>query len=594
MSSSTLASASQWQLREAGTIAINRALDHSKRLGIHPLIAHLAYLRGYEDPETMRPFLDPSLRELPDPCLLLDCDQAAKRILEAFERHERVVIYGDYDVDGVTSSALLWRFFKEALQLELSVYIPQRLTEGYGLNKDAIRALSARGTQVIITVDNGSAAIEEVALAQSLGMDVIIVDHHTVSVPEPPAFAHLNPHRPECRYPDQNLAAVGVAFMLIIHIRRLLRDDARFPHAQSPNLSELLDIVALGTVADVAPLVGINRILVRAGLKVAQEGKRIGLWALAELSDVKLNQLTARDIGFKLGPRLNAAGRINDARAGLQLLITDQREEARHIASQVDHFNRERRSIQEDVQREAMLQAEQHQQRSVIVVSSPRWHHGVVGIVAARISDRFNRPAIVLGGDQVNGQLVLKGSARSVPHINLKAALDHCSEYLLTYGGHAAAAGLTLNPSNLQTFINTLDQTIKEGQSELHSNSPIIADAELALHEVNPELLEQLSLLEPLGHGNPAPLFITRGVKARAKTLSQGKHLKLHFNLPPPLPAEAIGWGLGSEINLCNGPIDLVYQPRWDEYQGIKKIILFLSAVRRHDPSPLPPPSMEA
>ena len=436
----------------------------------------------------------------------------------------------------------------------------------------------------MITVDNGSSAQEEVKLAQDLGMDVIIVDHHTVSEPEPPAFAHLNPHRVHCTYPDKGLAAVGVAFMLIIHLRRLMRDDHRFSEVQQVNLSSLLDIVALGTVADVAPLVGVNRSLVRAGVKAAQQGSRVGLRALSTVCDVKLRQLSARDISYKLGPRLNAAGRIDDARCGLHLLISDQYDEAHMIASKVEQLNRERRQIQDEVQRSAMRQAEQYAQSAAIVIASPTWHHGVVGIVAARVAEAFHRPAIILGGDSDQGVARLKGSARSVPGLNLKAALDRCSTHLLTYGGHAAAAGMTLEPERLDDFRQALCRALEEDHPSLKTLPALIADAEISLEEVNQDFLDHLNVLEPLGHGNAPPLFLTRNVKARVSTMSHGRHLKLHFNLPPHLPSEAIGWGMGHLATSCQGPVDLCYQPRWDEYKGIRKIVLMLRGIRPHDP----------
>ena len=247
-----------------------RAVELSQTLSLHPVIPHLLAQRGVNTLEDMKRFLEASLNELPDPALLQDCDLAANRLLDAVYKGQKIVVYGDYDVDGVTSSSLMWRFFKEAFDVELSIYIPQRLKEGYGLNKEAITHLSEHGAELLVTVDNGSSAIEEVAHARDLGIDVIIIDHHVVSDPEPVAFAHLNPHRRSCVYPDKRLAAVGVAFMLLIHIRRLVRDDPRFSSARSPNLSHLLDIVAVGTVADVAQLRGVNRSLVRAGIDTAR------------------------------------------------------------------------------------------------------------------------------------------------------------------------------------------------------------------------------------------------------------------------------------------------------------------------------------
>ena len=574
-----------WLIRSANHEERSRAVHLGKELAVHPIIPHLLSQRGVSSVEEMRQFLQASLSELPDPILLKDIDLAARRLLDAINHGEKIVIYGDYDVDGVTSSALIWRFFKETFDAELSVYIPQRLKEGYGLNKEAVSHLAQHGAQLIVTVDNGSSAIDEVAHAQHLGIDVIIIDHHVVSDPEPPAFAHLNPHRKECTYPDKRLAAVGVAFMLLIHLRRLIRDDSRFPRARSSNLSELLDIVAVGTVADVAQLKGVNRALVKAGINTARSQNRAGLIALSEVSQCLLAELTARDIGYKLGPRLNAAGRIDDARCGFRLLISDHPHDTRNLAAHVEQYNQERRQIQEEIQREAMAQAEHFAEDAVIVVADPSWHHGVVGIVASRIVERFHRPTIVLGGDDSRGGIKLKGSARSLPHLNLKAALDLCSEHLLTYGGHAAAAGMSLEQSALEDFRVALNQAVAQASPELTRLPPLIADVELGLHEVNAQLLEQLNLLEPLGHGNPPPLLLTRGVKARVSTMSQGKHLKLHFDFPAHLPSEAIAWGMGDKADLCKGPVDICYQAKWDSFRGIRKIVLMIKGLRAHDPN---------
>ena len=577
----------QWQLKSASEQDIARAMQFGKALKVQPLLAHLLIQRGFHTLGDMKSFLNASLNDLPDPNLMMDCDKAARRLLDALDQQESIVIYGDYDVDGVTSSSLIWRYFKEAFDTELNVYIPQRLKEGYGLNKEAISLLAKKGAQLIITVDNGSSAFEEVKHAKNLGLDVVIVDHHTVSSPEPPAYAHLNPHRSNCTYPDKNLAAVGVAFMLLIHLRRLVRSDQRFSSAKQVDLSQLLDIVALGTVADVAQLQGVNRALVKSGLDIAKTNKKAGIVSLCETSKCKLEELSTYNIGYQLGPRLNAAGRIDDARCGFKLLISDQMHETRQLAAHVEHYNQERRAIQENIQREALQQAEQYAQDAVIIVQDPDWHHGVVGIVASRIVDRFHRPTIVLGGDDQQGEFRLKGSARSIPKLNLKAALDQCSHHLLTYGGHAAAAGMSLKPESLDAFRADLNRVINESSPKLRVLPPLLADAELNLQDVNAVLLDQLAYLEPLGHGNPAPIFLTRGIQARSSTMSHGKHLKLRFNLPPNMPAEAIGWGMGKQEDLCRGLVDICYQAKWDSFRGIRKIVLMIKGIRIHDPSPI-------
>ena len=304
--------------------------------------------------------------------------------------------------------------------------------------------------------------------------------------------------------------------------------------------------------------------------------------ALAQVARTDLTTLTARDIGFKLGPRLNAAGRIDDARCGLQLLISDDPDHTRQIAAHVEQFNQERRALQDDILQEALAQAERYAQDSVIIVASPEWHHGVVGIVASRLMETFHRPTVVLGGDETHGELRLKGSARSLPNINFKKALDQCADHLLTYGGHAAAAGMSLKPDSLEALRASLNQALNQADAHFFEKPPMIADAELNLIEVDGTLLDQLNTLEPLGHGNPQPIFVSRAIRARVTTMSQGKHLKLHFDLPPHRPAEAIGWSMGHLASQCEGLIDLCYQPKWDYFRGVKKIVLMIKGIRPH------------
>ena len=341
-----------WKLAEVDEGRVTALAD---ALALPPIVARVMALRGV-DVDDAEAFLRASLADMPDPALMADIDAAAERIVRALRDGEKITVYGDYDVDGVTSTAVLWLFFRDHLGVELDYYIPHRLREGYGLNIGAIDTLAERGTRVLITVDNGSSAVKEIRHAAECGMDTIIIDHHQISDPEPQAFAHLNPHRTRCDFPYKGLAAVGVAFILLVQVRRHLR-RAAFYTGPEPRPDRYLDLVALGTVADVAPLTGLNRALVRYGVKVMKARPRVGISALLDVTRTALEGISARDFGFRLGPRINAAGRIDDAARGLRLLIGDDRGEASALAEYVEGQNRERRTIQARMVDEAAVRS---------------------------------------------------------------------------------------------------------------------------------------------------------------------------------------------------------------------------------------------
>jgi single-stranded-DNA-specific exonuclease len=563
-----------WICETADFEAINKL---AQRLNISPLITHILRCKGYETVEQAQNFFRASLQDMPDPVELADCDRAAQRILTAILNKEKICIYGDYDVDGITSSALIFRFIQDCFDQTVNVYIPQRLIEGYGLNKEAIDTIHQQGTQVLITVDNGSSAYDEIQHAENLGMDCIIIDHHQVSNPEPPAYAHLNPHRPSSTYPDRNLAAVGVAFLCLVQMRRHIRTHPDLQSLMLPSLESYLDIVALGTVADVARLTGLNRAMVKVGLKHMTAHPRAGIQALADISRYSLKPASATMIGYGIGPRLNAAGRLDDARYGLHLLISDDEHKVRELAERVEIYNRERQSIQKKIEQEAMQQALEYTSDPIIIVADRSWHHGVVGIVASRLVDRFHRPAIVLGG---HDEGILKGSGRSVSGINLKSTLDSSADYLLTYGGHVAAAGLSIKEEDLTKLRTDLSaHLLKQGQS-FQGLPDLKAVAEVQLSDITAGFMDDFEKLAPFGHGNATPKFISRSIRARAVTLKNGAHLKLHFNLPKHMPQSAIGWNMGECIEFCDQSFDLCFIPEWNEFRGNKSIVLKIKGIR--------------
>ena len=544
-------------------------------LGLPATVARLVCQRGFTQIDDAQAFLQASLAQMPDPALLADIDRAASRLLTAVKAGHKITVYGDYDVDGVTSSSVLWLFFRDVLGIEIDVYIPHRLREGYGLNIAAIERLAQDGTQVLVTVDNGSSAVDEVARASELGMDVIIIDHHQISDPEPQAFAHLNPHRATCAFPYKGLAAVGVAFLLIVQLRRALR-DADFFTGPDPRPDRYLDLVALGTVADLAPLTGLNRAMVRYGVGVMAKQQRVGVGALFAVTRTDGETLSAQDLGFRLGPRINAAGRLDDATRGFRLLTGDDVSTAHDLALQIEEQNLKRRDIQQQMTDEAleMAQAQMPEAPSALVLASADWHPGVVGIVASRIVEEFHRPAILLAED--GG--VLKGSGRSTSDVNIKAALDKCAPFLMKYGGHVGAAGLTVNPGVLDSFRAAFLDAVDEVRDGSRQTPPLTVDGELPIYELSEALVAEIHRVGPFGQDNPMPRFLAHGVVGRSRIL-KGGHLKLFFD-DAPFPVEAIGWNMGECEDWCRYPVDIVYTPSREVWRGRSKIVLRIHDLR--------------
>lgn len=557
-----------WRLK---TVSPSNALTSSDL--VHRFLA----TQGLVDQAEVERHLGYSLSHMTDPALMPDATRAADRILTAITSGERITVYGDYDVDGVTSSALLFLAFRSMFKIELDVYIPHRLKEGYGLNEGAIKHIAEQGSTLMITVDNGSSAQKEIAFARTLNLDVIIVDHHQVSDPEPEAYAHLNPHRKTSAYSFKGLAAVGIAFMLLVEVRRRAREQA-FPIFGNQRIDQFLDLVALGTVADVAPLVDINRALVRYGLNCIQASPRIGIDALCRVSGVEPDVINEGDLGYKLGPRVNAAGRLENASDGFVLLTETAMNRAQQKAQLIDEQNAQRRVIQAQIEEEALEQAEHQMQNQpdILILHGDDWHPGVVGIVASRIVETYQKPVFCLALD---GN-IWKGSGRSIPGVNLKSLLDECAEVLLRYGGHVAAAGVTLSQDSLPAFKALAQRAVDRVRDE--SATPVRyvdVDLEIGLHELTFDLMESLDRAGPFGHENPAPRFLLAGVKGVPRIL-KGDHLKVqHFEGGAPY-LEAIGWGMGKCEGLCQAYIDLVCTARVESWRGRRRLTLTIVDLR--------------
>lgn len=549
-------------------------------LGLHPIVARVLAHRGLATPEQAKAFLDDRLEALPDPWLLKGLEPAVDRLCKAVLEKHTVALYGDYDVDGVCSTTLITLLLR-ALGLAPITYIPHRLAEGYGLNPQAIERLAARGVQLLVTLDCGITSHPEVALAGKLGLDTIVVDHHAVPEVMPPALAVLNPLQPGCQYPTKGLCAAGVAFNLCLGLRKTLRERGFFAGKTEPNLKQLLDLVALATVADVVPLTGANRVLVRHGLEQLTKGHRPGVKALKQVAGLDLETITASHVGFRLGPRINAAGRLADASLGLQLLLSTSLEEALPKAQALDEANAERQNIEKQILAEALEQAAECVARGAkgLVLWSDDWHPGVVGIVASRVVERFHRPTVLVGIHDGVG----RGSARSIEGFHVNEALAGCKAHLVKCGGHRAAAGVTVEPAALPAFRAAFEAIAAQKLEGVELGPKCRIDAVASPLELEEGAAQAIAALAPFGMGNPEPVLMLEGQLAQGRILQSKKegesgHLKLALDGAPHV--DVIGFRLADRLPQTAGLCDLAFQLSVDEWRGVRRLQLKLKDVR--------------
>jgi single-stranded-DNA-specific exonuclease len=549
-------------------------------LGLHPVAARVLAARGHGTPEAAQKFLSDALTGLPDPFLMKGLPAAVERLARAVKSHDAVTLYGDYDVDGVCSTALLSTVLKQ-LGLEVRTYIPHRLEEGYGLNLPAIEKLAAEGTKLLVTLDCGITSHAEIARAKALGLDVIVVDHHAVPETMPPALAVLNPLQPGCDYPTKWLCAGGVTFNLCMGLRKTLRESGFFATRPEPNLKAHLDLVALATVADVVPLTGANRIFVRHGLEQLTAARRPGVRALKEVAGIAGAEVTAGQVGFRLGPRINAAGRLDDASVGLQCLLAKDYDTALPLARALDAANAERQQIEKAMLHEALGQAGEAVERGAkgLVLSSEGWHPGVVGIVASRVVERFHRPTILIGVYDGMG----KGSARSIEGFHLYDAIKSVSGSLTRFGGHKAAAGLSIEPKHLPRFRADFEAVANARLTDGDLVPRLRLDAVVQPDELDEAAVDALAQLAPFGMGNPEPVLALERQRTSSrvldnKTPGEPGHLKLTVEAAPRL--DVIGFRLAGKAPLTRGPVDLAFKVGVDEFRGVKRVALKLTALR--------------
>ena len=552
-----------------------------RELHLPTVVAVLLVNRGVTSLESARDFLEADFSRLHDPFLMTDMRQAVERVILALDQKEAITVFCDYDVDGVTSAAFLTHFFRD-LNCPVEAYLPERQSEGYGLNSDAIRKIRERGASLMITADCGITGVKEVALANEIGLDVIVTDHHQVGEEGlPPAIAVLNPHRADCDYPYKFLSGVGLAFKLAIAVRNGLH-SAGWPKDRLPNLKRHLDLFALGTIADVAPLTGENHILTLHGLEMLSVTAKPGLVALKETSGI-VGGVSARSVGFSLGPRLNAAGRLGKADNGLHLLTSTDLKEAKVLAGELEQINKERKEIQEETVAEAeslfRRQIDLEKDR-VIVLASEIFHPGVIGIAASRLVDKYQRPTVLIALEAGQG----KGSGRSIPKFNLFKAFTDCSGHLIQFGGHAYAAGLSIKEGQVDAFRNTMNEVGHRHLTEEDLIPEVRVDTLLSLEEIDRSFYSRMALLEPFGAENPVPCFLSRGMKFQeVKFIGKEKNHVRFRAVQGKGRIEGVGFGFADvfeSVDPSTDLFDIAYELNLNTWNGREKLEIKLLDIR--------------
>jgi len=547
---------------------------------IHTIIARIIVNRGFRDHGTIDKFLNGRLSDLYDPFLLDDMGPAVERVLDAVARRERIMIYGDYDVDGITSVALLANVFTN-MHADYGYYLPNRITEGYGISKEGLERCHKNSYRLLVTVDCGITSVEEIAYARELGMDVIVTDHHEPGDTLPDCLAIINPKRADSTYPFKDLAGVGVTFKLVQGLITRAVERGMLDRA-NVNLKHKLDLVALGTVADTVTLLDENRLLVKHGLKQLSKSERIGLQELKAVSNVN-EEITSYDVAYRLAPRLNAVGRLGDARSGVELLRSEDEKEAFNLATLIEQNNRKRQTIEQEILQEVeavVAHTVDLASTRTIVLASDRWHLGVVPIVASRIAKTYHRPAAIISTESGMG----KGSARSVGDLDLLGSFRECEDLLESYGGHRLAAGFQIKPEHIEEFRVRFDEVTRRRFPGAEPFTPSLnIEVVTDLSEVTLNFVRQLQVLEPFGHGNAQPVFASQGVFLKwSPKLVGNNHLKLWFE-GKDSAVEAIGFSMGEllpRLRNSEAAYDIAYIPRLNYYRGDETVQLLIRDIR--------------
>ncbi len=546
--------------------------------GMSPVLAQVLHNRGFTDPRAANEFLY-SKEIKSSPFDMKGMNKAVARVRQAIKNREPIIVYGDFDADGVTSTVLLVSVL-QSLNAVVKPYIPHRVDEGYGLNSHALKKLAAAGVKVVITVDCGIRSIDEVEDGKAAGLDLIVTDHHTIGPQVPDALAVLNPKQEDCKYPEDMLAGVGVAYRFAEALLTVANGTDRHKPTLTPEM--LLDLVATGTVADLAPLNRPeNRVLVRRGLEVLNRAQRPGIQALLDVAGLKPGGVSAMSIGFGIGPRINAAGRLESAMVAYDLLSCEDAQQALQWAEQLQALNTKRQDMTREAQETVRAQLEQQQEmdKPLIFASHHGFLPGIVGLVAGRLTEEFFRPTVVME----LGEHESRASCRSIPQFDITHALDHCADLLVRHGGHASAAGFTVLNENIPALKKRLMDIAEDALQGQELLPNIEVDAELDVHHLSDELCAELTLLEPTGYHNPAPTFVSRNVRVlECRTVGkEGQHLKMRVARAGQPPLDAIGFNLGAWAAHKPDRVDLVYQLEMNEWNGRQSLQLNVQDIHR-------------
>lgn len=559
----------KWQFYD---IDEEKVEEVSKKYDINKLLATILVNRNIIDEQQIKVFLNPTRNDFHDPFLMPDMNLAVDRLLKAIENKEKIIIYGDYDVDGITSTTVLKKFLEER-GLKVDSYIPNRLDEGYGLNNDAVKNIAEQNYDLMITVDCGISAVEEIEYANQLGLEIIVTDHHEPGDEIPKALAVVDAKRKDNKYPFRELAGVGVVFKLAQAISQKMNLDEK-------EYLKYLDIVCVGTISDIVPLVDENRVITKLGLKLVEQTKNLGLRSILMSSGYQ--KIDSNTISFGVAPRINACGRMGHQEDALNLLLSDNIEEVQTLTQKLTDFNKQRQDIEKTIYEEAVKQIEENNlnQNDVLIVAGENWHHGVMGIVSSKITDMYFKPSILLCLE--NETNLGKGSGRSIPGFDLYNALTKCSDTIEKFGGHSMAIGITLKQDKIEEFKTKLDQIAKE--SNIEEIMPIInIDAKIDLSEITKEMVESLSELEPFGEANKMPLFCLKNLKIDSiRALTEGKHLKLTLKTDNTI-INAIGFNMGylADEYLIGDKIDVVGVLEINSFNGYDNIQINLKDIMK-------------
>ena len=553
----------QWEIYN---IDEEKVKNIEKKFNIGKLVAKIIANKNLQDNE-IEEFLNPTREDFYDPFLMPDMGKAVNRIIKAINKKEKTIIYGDYDVDGITSSTVLKRYLEER-DLSADIYIPNRLDEGYGLNENAVREIAEKKYKLMITVDCGITGENEVNLANKLGLDVIITDHHETAERLPNAIAVVDTKRKDNKYPFKGLAGVGVTFKTIQAISKKL-------NLPEKTYLKYLDLVCVGTISDIVPLEDENRVISKLGLKLVGQTKNIGLRTL--LDSTGYDKIDSSSVSFGIAPRINACGRMGHEQDALNLFLTSDEQEAKKLTAVLNKYNQERQEIEKRIFCEAVDLAE-NDDEPCIVIGKENWHHGVIGIVSSKITEMYDKPSILLCYEDE----MAKGSGRSIKGFDLHEALENCSTYIEQFGGHSMAIGITLKKDNVQKFKEEFEKYAQE--KNINEIIPIIyVDEKIDLRELNIEDVKQLKILEPFGEGNKTPLFQINNLKIESlRALSEGKHLKMMLKDDNNRYADVIGFNMGYLVNeyKIGMKVDIVANLEINEYNGKERIQLNMKDIR--------------